>query len=51
VTAFEPRGDKAGIDGFFTEKARGNANPQMLPMRWQQIVNEHGEWKWLGNQK
>jgi hypothetical protein len=51
VTGFEARGDKAGIDGFFVEKAEGTANPLKLPMRWQQIINEQGQWKWFGNQK
>ena len=51
VTVFEPRGDKAYVDGFFLVKAKGDANALKLPMEFQQIVNEHGEWKWLGNQK
>jgi len=51
VTVFEPRGDKAYVDGFFLEKAKGDANALKVPMVFQQIINEHGEWKWFGNQK
>ena len=51
VTAFEPRGDKAYLDGFFIEKAKGDANAVKVPMGFQQIINEHGEWRWFGNQK
>ncbi|MGD0661881.1 MAG: hypothetical protein ABSD38_27800 [Syntrophorhabdales bacterium] len=51
VTVFEPRGDKAYIDGFFLSKAKGDANALKTPMYFQQIINEHGEWKWYGNQK
>jgi len=51
VTVFEPRGDKAYIDGFFTEKYKGAANAIKIPMMFQQIINEHGQWRWFGNQK
>jgi hypothetical protein len=51
VTVFESRGDKAYLDGFFLEKAKGGANARKMPMLFQQIVNEHGEWKWFGDQK
>ena len=51
VTVFEPRGDKAYIDGFFLAKAKSHANAGKIPMGFQQIINEHGEWKWFGNQK
>ena len=51
VTVFEPRGDKAYIDGFFLSKAKGDANALKTPMNLQQIINEHGQWKWFGNQK
>ena len=51
VTVFEPRGDKAYIDGFFLQKAKGDANAVKIQMSFQQIINEHGEWKWFGNQK
>jgi hypothetical protein len=51
VTIFEPRGDKAYIDGFFLSKAKGDANALKTPMSLQQIINEHGQWKWYGNQK
>jgi hypothetical protein len=51
VTTFEPREHRAFIDGFFIEKGKGNANPLKLPMRWQQIIKEQGQWKWYGNQK
>jgi hypothetical protein len=51
VTVFELRGDKAYIDGFFLSKVKGDANALKSPMRVYQIINEHGEWKWFGNQK
>jgi len=51
VTVFETRGDKAYIDGFFLTKANGDANAVKIPMSFEQIINEHGEWKWFGNQK
>ena len=51
VTVFEPRGDKAYVDGFFLVKAKGDANALKLPMEFQQIINEHGQWMWFGNQK
>jgi hypothetical protein len=51
VTVFEPRGDKAYADGFILDKAKGDANAVKFPMTFQQIINEHGEWKWFGNQK
>jgi hypothetical protein len=51
VTVFEPRGDKAYVDGFFLQKAQGDANAVKIQMTFQQIINEHGEWKWFGNQK
>ena len=51
VTVFEPRGDKAYIDGFMLDKAKGDASPLKGPMLFQQIINEHGQWKWFGNQK
>ncbi len=51
VTVFEPHGDKAYIDGFFLGKARGDAEALKAPMGFQQIINEHGQWKWYGNQK
>ena len=51
VTVFEPRGDKAYIDGFFLVKAKGDANAVKSPMTFQQIINEHGQWMWFGNQK
>ena len=51
VTVFEARGDKAYIDGFFLEKAKGDANAVKWPMGVHQIINEHGQWKWFGNQK
>ena len=51
VTVFEPRGDKAYMDGFFLTKLKGDANALKYPLSWQQIINEHGEWKWFGNQK
>ena len=51
VTVFEPHGDKAYIDGFWLRKTKGNATALKAPMSYQQIINEHGQWKWYGNQK
>jgi hypothetical protein len=51
VTVFEPRGDKAYVDGFFLFKAKGDTIALKAPMMFQQIINEHGQWKWFGNQK
>jgi hypothetical protein len=51
VTVFEPRGDKAYVDGFFLQKAKDDTNAVKIQMSFQQIINEHGEWKWFGNQK
>jgi hypothetical protein len=51
VTVFEPREDKAYVDGFNLEKKKGDANGRKVNMIYQQIINEHGEWKWYGNQK
>jgi hypothetical protein len=50
-TLFEPQGDKAYLDGFFTGRLKGDANALKLPMLFQQIIKEHGQWKWHGNQK
>ena len=51
VTVFEPHGDKAYIDGFWLRKTKGNATALKASMSYRQIINEHGEWKWFGNQK
>jgi hypothetical protein len=51
VTVFDPRGDKAYVDGFMLWKAKGDVNAAKTPMVFQQIINEHGQWKWFGNQK
>ena len=51
VTVFEPHGEKAYVDGFISEKAKGDPNALKEPMSFQQIINEHGEWRWFGNQK
>ena len=51
VTVFEPQGDKAYVDGFYLAKAKGDAAAMKTPMYFQQIINEHGHWKWFGNQK
>jgi hypothetical protein len=51
ATVFEPHGDRAYVDGFISEKAKGDTNALKVPMEFQQIINEHGEWKWFGNQK
>ena len=51
VTVFEPHGDKAYVDGFLVSKAKSEAKARKTPMQFQQIINEHGQWKWYGNQK
>jgi hypothetical protein len=51
VTVFEPRGDKAYVDGFLLIKTKGDAKALKWSMGFQQIINEHGQWKWYGNQK
>ncbi len=51
VTVFEPRGEKAYIDGFYLQKAKGDTIALKAPMMFQQIINEHGQWKWYGDQK
>jgi hypothetical protein len=51
ATVFEAHGDKAYIDGFLLDKTKGDANGQKLSIYYQQIINEHGQWKWFGNQK
>jgi hypothetical protein len=53
VTVFEPRGDKAYVDGFVlnTDKVNGGTTALKIPIGFQQIINEHGEWRWFGNQK
>ncbi|MGA2107269.1 MAG: hypothetical protein ABSH25_06465 [Syntrophorhabdales bacterium] len=50
VTVFEPHGDKAYIDGFFLRSFKPILSLKAA-MGVQQIVNEHGQWKWFGNQK
>jgi len=53
VTVFEARGDKAYVDGFIlnVDKVKGETTTTKIPMLFQQIINEHGQWKWFGNQK
>ena len=51
MTVFEPRGDKAYVDGFCLSKAKSDANALKAPMIFQQIIKENGQWKWFGNQK
>jgi hypothetical protein len=51
VTVFEPRVDKAYLDGFWLYKAKGDGTAVKMPMGFQQIINEHGQWMWFGNQK
>jgi hypothetical protein len=51
VTVFEAHGDKAYVDGFFLVKTKGDTNASKAPMTFQQIIKEHGQWKWYGNQK
>jgi putative intracellular protease/amidase len=51
VTIFEPRGDKAYIDGFFTDKSQEAALPPVTrAMGNLQIIKEKGQWKWYGDQ-
>jgi hypothetical protein len=50
VTVFEPHGDKAYVDGFFSRTAKDGASVK-APMLFQQIIKEQGQWKWFGNQK
>jgi hypothetical protein len=47
------QGDKAYLDGLVLNinKGKGDASALKVPMYGQQIINEHGEWKWFGNQK
>jgi hypothetical protein len=51
VTVFEAHGDKAYVDGYHLTKAKGDANVLKGPIGFYQIINEHGQWKWFGNQK
>ena len=51
ATVFEAHGDKAYIDGFLLDKTKGDANGQKLSIYYQQIINEHGQWRWFGSQK
>ena len=51
VTVFEAHGERVYLDGFFLSKVKGDANALKSAMSWQQIINEHGQWKWFGNQK
>jgi hypothetical protein len=51
VTLFEPRGDRAYIDGFLAEQGKGETTARKIPFTWQQIIKEQGQWKWFGNQK
>lgn len=51
VTVFEAQGDKAFIDGFYTEKSKDDPTPVTPFMCLQQIIKENGQWKWYGNQK
>ncbi|MGA2108685.1 MAG: hypothetical protein ABSH25_13695, partial [Syntrophorhabdales bacterium] len=38
VTIFEPRGDKAYVDGFWLQKTKGDANAGKMPIGFQQII-------------
>jgi hypothetical protein len=51
VTVFELLGDRAYVEGFVLLKKKDDANAVKLPMIFQQIIKEHGQWKWYGNQK
>jgi hypothetical protein len=48
---FEARGDKTYVVGFFLSKVKGGADALKAPMMFQQIINEHGQWRWFGSQK
>ena len=47
------QGDKAYLDGFVLniDKGKSDATALRVLMYGQQIIDEHGEWKWFGNQK
>jgi hypothetical protein len=51
VTVFEPREDKAYVDGFWLTKPKGGTTALKAPINLRQIIKEHGQWKWYGNQK
>ncbi|MGA2109318.1 MAG: hypothetical protein ABSH25_16940 [Syntrophorhabdales bacterium] len=51
VTVFEAHGNRAYIDGFWLFKAKADSDAVKVVMLWQQIINEHGQWRWFGNQK
>jgi hypothetical protein len=51
VTLFEPRGERAYVDGFILNKTKADGKGHKIPMLWQQIIKEQGQWKWFGNQK
>ena len=51
VTVFKAQGDRVYLDGFFLQKTKGDANAVKIPIFFLQIINEHGQWKWYGNQK
>src|SRR5208337_1207450 len=50
VTVFEARGDKAYVAGFDlnVDKVKGETTAAKIPILWEQIINEHGQWKWYG---
>ena len=53
MTVFQARDDKAYIDGFILniDKVKGGTTATKIPILFQQIINEHGQWKRFGNQK
>ncbi len=51
VTVFEPHGDRAYLDGFWTIQGKGDQAALRTPLNLRQIVKEHGQWKWFGNQR
>jgi hypothetical protein len=51
VTVYEPRGDRAYVDGFMIAKSKDDPNGRKTLLGYQQIIKEHGQWKWYGNQK
>ena len=53
VTVFEPRGDRVYVAGFDlnVDKVKGETTTTKIPLFFQQLINEHGQWKWFGNQR
>jgi hypothetical protein len=51
VTIFEREGDKAYLAGFQGGQFKSGANAPAWPIAHNQLINEHGQWKWFGNQR